>query len=140
MSLANLDDWCEVKKGLHSKCAKRKLYVKEAEVWWASLGLNLGVESSGKGKLFARPVAVLKKVNQRAFLVLPLTSKDKSKSKHYHKLGVINGRSAYASLSQARLIDACRMQNRVVKLSEKKLKALKNAFVVYNNLLEESGK
>ena len=49
----------------------------ERDVWWCSLGVNLGDEEDGKNNLFERPVLVLKKFNNRLAWVIPMTSKHK---------------------------------------------------------------
>ncbi len=35
----------------------------EREIWWCSLGVNLGDEQDGKNDFFERPILVLKKFN-----------------------------------------------------------------------------
>lgn len=56
-----LDRWNEVKKKLQFR--SRTPYFKQGEIWWVSVGLNLGSESYGKGVMFRRPVLVLKKLS-----------------------------------------------------------------------------
>lgn len=40
----------------------------EGEVFWCSLGENIGDEECGKGSEFTRPVLVLRKFNKHIFL------------------------------------------------------------------------
>jgi mRNA interferase MazF len=47
----------------------------EGEVWWASLGTNIGIEIDGKGDDFARPVLIVKKFNEQHVWVVPLSRK-----------------------------------------------------------------
>ena len=49
--------WIEVKENVH--CAGVFRDIKEGEVWWCSVGENVGVEINGKHSLFLRPVLVL---------------------------------------------------------------------------------
>ncbi len=52
-------------------------YFKEGEIWWCSLGLNIGNESYGKGDDFRRPVLIIRKLSSDLCIGLPLTSKIK---------------------------------------------------------------
>ena len=47
---------------------------REGDIWWCSLGLNLGYEEDGKNENFERPVVVIKKFNKDIFIGLPLSS------------------------------------------------------------------
>ena len=55
--------------------------VKEKDVWYAQLGVNIGNEEDGKGNTFKRPVLVIKKFGNM-FLVIPMTTGGKD-SKFY---------------------------------------------------------
>lgn len=54
-----------------------KIVFKEREVWWCSIGMNIGVEIYGKGKKFTRPVLIFRKFNKDSFLGIPFTSQPK---------------------------------------------------------------
>ncbi len=49
----------------------------EREIWWCSLGANIGVEEDGKNELFERPVLILRKFNKEMCWGLPLTTRKK---------------------------------------------------------------
>ncbi|MFA7308472.1 MAG: hypothetical protein WC045_00185 [Patescibacteria group bacterium] len=55
--------------------AERKKFPQfsEREIWWCSIGKNVGHECDGKNELFERPVLVLKKFNRDTFLGMPIT-------------------------------------------------------------------
>ncbi len=72
----DFNSWNEAKKKIESHDTKN-LYFKEREIWWASVGVNIGSESDGKNQLFERPVLVLKKLGSGVFLGAPITSKVK---------------------------------------------------------------
>ncbi len=55
----------------------KEIYFKEGQIWWCSIGLNIGSESYGKGENFRRPVLIIKKLSADLCIVLPLTSKEK---------------------------------------------------------------
>ena len=42
----------------------------EREIWWCSIGANIGHEEDGKHRYFERPVIVLRKYNKNYFLFL----------------------------------------------------------------------
>lgn len=60
------------------------LFVKEKDIRYAQLGINIGNEEDGKGEYFKRPVLVVKKFGNM-FLVIPMTTGGKN-SKFYHTL------------------------------------------------------
>ncbi len=89
----------------------------EREIWWCSLGVNVGYEQDGGQKDFARPVVIIKKFNLDACLVIPLTSKSRE-GKYYFPLGKIKEREAVAVLSQIRFIDRRRLEEKICTLSK----------------------
>ena len=94
--------WCDKKAKIYAgRRNLRNKFVKAGEVWWATLGYNIGVEVNGKKDNFSRPVIVLRVYSKEMVLILPLTSKDKSNSEHFYKLGEIGGKTAFVSLSQS---------------------------------------
>jgi mRNA interferase MazF len=52
---------------------------KEREIWWCSVGLNIGSEVYGKGSAYARPVLVINAEGSESFIGIPVTSKIKNK-------------------------------------------------------------
>ena len=47
------------------------------DVWWASLGHNIGVEVNGKNNSFERPVLVMKVFNADSLFAVPLTTTER---------------------------------------------------------------
>jgi mRNA interferase MazF len=67
----DFDEWNK------KKCLENTVfsdYVNTREVWWCSLGLNLGFEQDGRNELFERPVLVVQKFSKDIVLVIPFTS------------------------------------------------------------------
>ncbi len=52
------DEWNQLKKNLSEK--ENKVFFRERDVFWASIGINLGYEQDGKGEIFSRPVLIVK--------------------------------------------------------------------------------
>ena len=56
--MKDFDKWNEKKKKVHNH-RKNKFY-HPRDIWWCSLGLNVGFEQDGTGKEFQRPVLILR--------------------------------------------------------------------------------
>ncbi len=95
----------------------------ECEIWWCSLGANIGHEENGKNELFNRPILIVRKFNKNIFLGIPLTTKIKN-NKFYYNF-VFKGKNQCAMLSQIRVWDSKRLTNRIGEISSKELKLIK---------------
>lgn len=71
------EKWNKKKQEIEMSAEYRSIYFKEGQVWWCSLGLNIGSESFGKGESFRRPVLIVKKLSSDLCIALPMTSKEK---------------------------------------------------------------
>ncbi|MEK9183120.1 MAG: hypothetical protein AAB849_01275 [Patescibacteria group bacterium] len=47
-------EWTKIKIRIH--ISERVIYFREGEIWWASLGINIGHEQDGKNQNFERPI------------------------------------------------------------------------------------
>jgi mRNA interferase MazF len=112
MPQKDFDSWNLQKKSLQDRIFSD--YVHEREVWWCSLGLNLGSEEDGKHSLFERPVLVLKKFNKDTVLAVPLTSK--MKSDPYRVTLSRRENNFSALLSQIRVISTKRLTRKIYKI------------------------
>ena len=102
---------------------------KEREIWWCSIGENVGHEQNGKGQKFNRPVLVIKKFNRRLFWGIPLSSKIKD-SAHYHHF-TFNKKQQSALLTQMRLWDANRMTGRMGRIGGDAFDEIKTKITAY---------
>lgn len=127
-----LDIWSKRKKKTENNFSVKFFHPRE--IWFARLGENIGYEQNGKGNYFLRPVIVLKKFNKDIFLAIPLSTRLKT-SKYYFP--VLSGnKKAVAILSQIRLIDKKRLQNKVGVISENEFLKIKKAIseiIISNN-------
>jgi len=105
----DFDSWNILKKSLDKRNVT--VFCHKKEVWWCSLGLNIGFEENGKNINFERPVLILKKFNKNMFWVLPMTSRTKE-NRYYYKIWY---RNKYFSviLSQLRLISDKRLLRKI---------------------------
>ncbi len=85
-----------------------RVFFHEREVWWCSVGANIGFEQDGKGARFARPVLVFKKFNKEVFWALPLSTRPK-KGKFYAPIKMQDDIARVAIISQLRLMDGKRL-------------------------------
>ena len=113
------DNWNKQKKIF---AEANRVYFHKGDVWYASIGKNIGDEEDGKNKNFERPVLITRKFNNSIFIGVPLTSQDK-KGKYYHKLISFSGSTAL--LSQVRLFDAKRLLRYIGKVENNELKEIK---------------
>lgn len=121
--------WCKQKIGLHKQSVADVKLFKQREVWWCSVGMNVGDEIYGKGASFLRPVLVLKKITGNVFLALPMTSLEK-KGTWYVEVK-LHQKQNWVILSQARTLDARRLRNRIGELSDLEYLMVQKRFIVF---------
>ncbi|HEY0908183.1 MAG TPA: type II toxin-antitoxin system PemK/MazF family toxin [Candidatus Paceibacterota bacterium] len=105
----NFDAWNEQKKAIESKSIE--VFFKEGEIWWCSVGINIGNESCGKGGTFNRPVLVLRKLSRSSYVGIPISTQRKDGS--WFSEILVNGELRYALLYQVRMFSSNRFQRRV---------------------------
>ncbi len=111
----DFNTWNNKKTDLHEH--KERPFFHEREVWWCSLGQNVGFEQDGKGEKFARPVVIFKKFNKEIFWAIPVSTKIK-KGKFYCSIFMADNTERSAIISQIRLIDAKRLLDKMGVISQ----------------------
>ena len=119
--------WCKLKVALWDK--QDKVVFKQGDVWWCSLGMNIGEEMFGKGDKFTRPVLVFRKFTSNSFLGLPLTKQEKQGS--WYVEITIHGERNLVMLNQARVLDKKRLTNRIGALDNRDFKKVKEKFLEF---------
>jgi len=89
---------------------------KERDIWWTSIGVNVGFEEDGKNSNYVRPVLVVKKFNRDIFLGVPMSLQLKD-NKYYVKV-TVKGEVVSVLTSQIRVFSAKRFWNKIVELDE----------------------
>ncbi len=112
--IKKFDKWNSLKKKLDEK--DQVWSFREKEIWWCSLGVNVGCEEDGKGKKFLRPVYVLNKVNSNRFIGIPITST--LKHDHLHVAFYFKYNLSTALLSQIRMLDRKRLVKKMGRTSD----------------------
>ncbi len=120
--IKKFNEWNERKKKINHNT--KDILPKKREVWWLSIGLNVGVEEDGKNDNFERPVLVVKVFNRQCFLGIPITSADKSDKKYYFSI-TYNGKKFFLILSQIRLFSVKRLSRIVYKISNQEFLKIK---------------
>lgn len=115
------DDWNTKKRDLNSRISQ---YFNEAEIWWVSIGINVGVEIDGKGRNYSRPVLILKKFNMHAFLGIPLSSVGKV-GKFIFTINEVYDKTAFANISQIRVFSSKRLGTRMCLLEYNQFTSIK---------------
>lgn len=118
----DFDKWNEKKK--ETECSTKNILPKTREVWWLSIGLNVGVEEDGKNNNFERLVLVVKVFNRQCFLGIPITSADKSNKKYYFPI-IHNQKKFFLILSQIRLFSAKRLSRIIHKTGNQEFLKIK---------------
>jgi mRNA interferase MazF len=103
----------------------KPLFFNEREVWWCSVGLNIGSEVYGKGDTYTRPVLVLKKLSRHTFLGVPFTSKRKEQIYHYPI--IFNGIDGSALIGQIRIMDDKRLSKLIATMGKKQFENIREA-------------
>lgn len=111
----DFDTWNLLKQDINSRSTPP--FFHERELWWCTLGKNIGFEQDGSGELYRRPVLILKGLSRQTCLVIPLTT-----SLHEHKFrpsaGLIEGKEVHALLTQIRAIDSKRLTSKIGVLNK----------------------
>lgn len=108
----DFDNWNLKKKSLEGR--DKKFLFNESEVWWCSVGLNVSVESCGKGAEFQRPVLVLKKLSKNSSIGIPLSTQEKTGT-WFTDISIHNEKR-FALLYQVRMFSTNRFQRRLATL------------------------
>lgn len=104
-------------------------HCKVREVWWCSLGINIGDEENGKGDLFDRPVLIYEKFGQNLFLCIPVSSHARPDGRFYLQVN-IRGSVQSLLLSHLRTVDFKRLSRKIGKLSVEDFQKTKQAIRV----------
>ena len=121
----DFDSWNKHKKATHENENYLPHY-HEREIRWCKLGANIGHEQDGTGKDFSRPVLILKGFSRKVCIVIPLTTS--VKVNHYRfPIGYIGNKQSSAIISQIRLIDVRRLDQKIAILDKQTYMAVRKA-------------
>lgn len=116
----DFDAWNTIKKVTQKR---HRPTFNEGEIWWCSIGTNIGDEMDGKSKFFTRPVLIIRKFNRHIFFGVPLTTQIKQ-SPYYYQFYFKNMEQC-ALLSQLRIWESKRLRNPMGTLPSGTFEAIK---------------
>jgi len=119
------DDWNNLKQIIASQAESP--FCNQREIWWCSVGMNVGTELYGKNELFERPIIILKVYNIDTVLTLPITSSRKD-GRYYYKIK-FNLMNSSVVLSQPRTLSTKRLTRRISRLPESEFTTLLDKFI-----------
>lgn len=113
MHIKDFEDWGKLKSNIDKFDRLNTPTINEREIWWCSIGVNIGDEEDGKHELYHRPVLILKKFNNRIFWGLALSTKIKDDKSYF--LINIKGKNQSILLSHLRLYDSKRLHSKPIQ-------------------------
>ena len=119
----DFDTWNNLKKDINQRDIK--IYCNTREIWWCSLGLNIGSEEDGKNELFERPVLIEKVFSTTMCRVLPLTSKSRNDANHVPITYL--EREGSVILSQLKTISTKRLSRKLCRLEKEQFERVMEA-------------
>lgn len=125
MHVKDFDSWHKVKQKLDVRHPVPVFH--EREIWWCSMGVNIGFEVYGKGHIFSRPVLIVRKFSPATFLGVPLSTRKKN-SEYYHPI-TFKGETTSAVFDQVRTMDGRRLADFIVKLPDTQFRLIKKALL-----------
>lgn len=126
--IKDFEGWNTLKQGIE-KDSKIPTFT-DREIWWCSIGINVGHEIDGKNSFYNRPVLVVRKFSPRLFWGVPLTTQMKD-NPYYFPID-FKGKDEVAQarcvmLSHLRLYDSKRLHDMMGKLSPRQFRAVRAA-------------
>ena len=121
----DFDGWHGLKQKLDVRRSSPLFH--EREIWWCSMGINIGFEVYGKGNVFTRPVLIVRKFSPSTFLGVPLSTKTKD-NEYYYPI-TFKGKTTRAVFDQVRTMDGRRLADKIVKLPENQFDTIKAALL-----------
>lgn len=122
----DFDGWIIKKKVYHYQKTPSPMF-KERDIWWVSIGINVGFEEDGKHDKFIRPVLIIRKFNRELFLGVPMSTKIKDNP--YYIQVTVRNETVSALISQLRVFSAKRIQDKLAELDVKDFEKVKTEVV-----------
>jgi mRNA interferase MazF len=139
----DFDGWNEFQKKLEFEKLNYKVFssktgkylYKEGEIWYCSVGTNLGSEICGKNNSFERPVLIIRK-SKNHFVCLPLTSSIPNNPEFYFDISFFDTDSSaridsFVVLTTPMTLDAKRLSRKIRRIRDGKFVEIKNKLCNY---------
>lgn len=125
----DFDYWNSKKKKLDNHA--QPPFFHERDIWWCSLGVNVGTEQDGRNDQFVRPVLILKRYSKDMALVAPLTRTEK-KGRYWYTLRTHQVRGSRVVLSQMRTVSSKRLRARMARVPENEFGVIQEKIIELN--------
>ena len=123
--MKNFDDWNKIKKDIEKSKIDKVFHTQE--IWWCSVGINIGFEEDGKNNNYERPVLILRKFSNDLFIGIPLSTK--IKEGEYYINFIDDERLPFSVLlSQTKVISGKRLLRKISKMSRGRFQEVKKAY------------
>lgn len=123
--MKNFNEWNKKKVDIDKNIEYN--HPKEKEIWWCSVGLNIGTEVYGKGNDYTRPVLIINAAGSESFIGIPLSSKIKNKK--YSCIIKTDDKKLHTALVyQIRSFDKRRLTKKIYDLSADEYLKVKQYF------------
>ena len=103
----HFDHWSEHKKRINEILGH--IGFKERDIWWCSIGCNIGSELDGKNDEFERPVIIFRKLSDDTAWIIPIISRKIADGSRYEYDLTLYGERRIADVSQLRIISTKRL-------------------------------
>ncbi len=111
----DFDRWNIKKKTIHKRLEQP--YFKEREIWWCSLGCNIGSEEDGKNDEFERPVVIFRSFGKGLMWIIPLTTSLDLSDSRINYTFTCDSVTRTALLNQMRPVSIKRLLRRISTVS-----------------------
>jgi mRNA-degrading endonuclease toxin of MazEF toxin-antitoxin module len=119
------DEWNDEKQRIDGKTSHPP-FVSVGDIWWISIGKNVGTEINGKSNRYTRPAVILRKLKHDFYLIAPTTSQSKHGSWY---VSVRHGNTTMSvCLHQIRTIDYRRVWSRIGTLADDETRKVNEGF------------
>lgn len=110
-------EWTKLKIRIHAQEKENIIFPKKKEIWWASLGQNIGVEINGKNDNYERPILIIKVFNNESVLTVPISSTAKTSR---YNINFVNNEGKENSIitSQVKMISTKRLLRLVTEMRD----------------------
>ena len=123
----DFDGWNTEKIRLNSGQSVSGTLFNEREIWWASMGVNIGREIDGKNGRYERPILIIRKFSSNTLWAIPIT-KTILHGTYFYSFKH-NRENRTLSLLQMRLISSHRLSRRIDLMSKEEFVQIKKKLI-----------
>jgi mRNA interferase MazF len=115
--------WCGKKEIIDKQNLAPNFFFLKGEVWWVSLGVNVGQEVDGKNESYERPVLIFKKFSDELAWVIPSSSTKKA-NEYFYPI-IYQGKPKNLLLLHMKTISSKRLLRPVFRMKGKEFTLIK---------------